>query len=327
MTRPEPPPSSVLRETAEAHATHRVPRASPGDSVAAVRQRLLGERFDTAAAVAVCEAETLRGIVRLEDLLAASGTAAVADVMDAQPPVVHPGADQEVAAWHAVRRRETVLAVVDEQDRFAGFVPPERLLTVLLAEHEEDLARLGGFLHDVSQARSAMQEGLARRFWHRLPWLIVGLVGAWAAAGLVGSFERQLQGNLVLAFFVPGIVYLADAVGTQTETLLVRGLSVGIRVREIVWRELATGVLVAGALALLCLPMAWWLWERRDVAIAVTLALAAACTTATAVAMALPALFHRLGWDPAFGSGPLATVVQDLLSILLYFLIAARVVH
>jgi Mg/Co/Ni transporter MgtE len=60
----------------------------------------------------------------------------------------------------------------------------------------------------------------------RIPWLLLGLAGAFVAADLVGWFEVQLQAQVMLAFFLPGIAYLADAVGTQTETLVVRGLSV-----------------------------------------------------------------------------------------------------
>ena len=68
-------------------------------------------------------------------------------------------------------------------------------------------------------------------------------------------------------------------------------------------------------------------WEDFDVALAVSLALFAACSVATLVAMALPWAFQRLGADPAFGSGPLATVVQDLLSIVIYFVTALAIVE
>jgi magnesium transporter len=93
----------------------------------------------------------------------------------------------------------------------------------------------------------------------------------------------------------------------------------------VVRRELLTGLLVGVALAAAFLPLAWLGWEA-DVAIAAALALLAASSTATLVAMALPWLFSRLGLDPAFGCGPLATVIQDLASILIYFAIATRLV-
>jgi magnesium transporter len=62
------------------------------------------------------------------------------------------------------------------------------------------------------------------------------------SAILVAAYESQLEDVLLLAFFLPGIVYMADAVGTQTEALLIRGLAVGIDTRRVVRRELATGV-------------------------------------------------------------------------------------
>ena len=73
-------------------------------------------------------------------------------------------------------------------------------------------------------------------------------------------------------------------------------------------------------------PFALFRWGGYDMALAVALALVAACSTATLTALALPWLLHRLGGDPAFGSGPLATVVQDLLSIMIYLVICRAVV-
>ncbi|HEX6309987.1 MAG TPA: magnesium transporter, partial [Acidimicrobiia bacterium] len=219
------------------------------------------------------------------------------------------------------------LAVVDDTGRFVGLIPPTRMLTVLLEEHDEDMARLGGYLASTARARRASEERVVRRFWHRLPWLLVGLAGAMVAALLVGSFEHELTETIELAFFVPGIVYMADAVGTQTETLVIRGLSVGVSIRSVVRRELQTGLMMGLSLALLFLPFGLAWFEHADVAITVALALLAACATATVVAMALPWLISRLGGDPAFGSGPLATVIQDLLSILIYFAIALAVVQ
>lgn len=193
--------------------------------------------------------------------------------------------------------------VVCDGDRLVGLVPVHRLLTA-----------------------SGSEEPIARRFWHRLPWLLLGLAGVLLAAGIVARFERSLVANVELAFFITGIVYMADAVGTQTETLIVRGLSIGVPVRDVVRRELMTGALMgivlAAAFAVVGLPI----WHRPEVVLAVALALLAACSTATIVAMALPWFLHRLGAAPAFGSGPLSTVIQDLLSIIIYFSIATALV-
>jgi magnesium transporter len=316
----DPPPG--LLETAAQHLTANVPRAEPGTAAGDVLRSLVGRAFDSADDVAVCEGERLVGIVTIERLLATPAETPVREIMDDEPPVVAPGVDQEVAAWTMVRHGESGLAVVDAQGRFQGLIPPNRMLGVLLQEHDEDMARLGGFLAGTSQARIASEEPVGRRLWHRLPWLLLGLVGAMAAAGIVASFEDELRELVLLAFFVPGIVYMADAVVTQTEALVIRGISVGVPVARIFARELLTGVIVGVVVAGAFFPFALLIWGDTAVAAVVSLALVAGCSTATLVAMGLPYLLHRLGADPAFGSGPVATVIQDLLSILIYFGIA-----
>jgi magnesium transporter len=315
----------VSFETAAAHAQTRVPTAPPDASADAVRRALAGQRFESASHVVVCDGERFVGILPIEDLFAAPADARLGDLMDREAPAVAPGVDQEIAAWRAVRHRESALAVVDAQGRFVGVVPPHRLLAVLLTEHEEDLSRLGGFLKSSGAARESSEEAVERRLRHRLPWLLAGLAGALLAADLVGWFEAQLEQTLVLAFFVPSIVYMADAVGTQTETIVVRGLSIGIRMRRMFARELLTGVALGIVLALVSAPLIWWHWGDASVALCVSLALFAACSMATVAAMALPWLFDVMGFDPAFGSGPLATVIQDLASILIYFVVAMAV--
>jgi magnesium transporter len=312
-------------ESAAQHVSTQVPVVAPTRRVGDLRLELVGRRYESASHVVVCDGETFLGIVRIEDLLAAPAEAVLADLMDREAPVVAPGVDQEVAAWRAVRHGESALSVVDADGRFRGVIPPDRLLAVLLSEHEEDLSRLGGFLKSTAVARATSEEPVERRFWHRLPWLLLGLGGALLAARFVGWFESQIQERVVLAFFVPGIVYLADAVGTQTETVVVRGLSVGVGMRQMVARELLAGLVIGLSMALVGGPMVFWGWGQADIAWCVGLSLFAACSTATLAAMTLPWMFDAIGLDPAFGSGPLATVVQDLASILIYFAVAASV--
>jgi magnesium transporter len=303
-----------------------VPTVRPGTTASEIRHLLVGHRWAAVADVVVTDDRRLLGLIRLEDLLAAPGDASADDLMDADPPCTGPGIDQEVAAWKAVHHAESSLAVVDDDGQFHGLIPPHRLLQVLLEEHDEDLARLGGFLHVTEAARRVSKESVGRRLRHRLPWLMIGLAAAFVAAAVVAAFETKLESNLTLAFFLPGIVYMADAVGTQTETLVVRGLSVGVPVGAVIRRELMTGVLIGGLLALGFFPIAWLVWNDAEIALAVALALAAASACATGVAMTLPAVLNRFGLDPAFGSGPLATVVQDLLTIVIYFGLASAIV-
>lgn len=321
------PITELISGTASEHVCTLVPVASPQTTAGELRESMAGVHFESATHIGVCDDGKLVGVLRVEELFGALTDAKVRDIMDTDPPAVAPGVDQEKAAWKAVQHGESALAIIDNGGRFVGFIPPDRLLAVLLHEHDEDLARMGGFLRDSSMARTASEEPVVKRFWHRVPWLLVGLLGALLAADIVGAYEQQLQANVMLAFFIPGIVYLADAVGTQTEALVIRGLSVGVSIGGVVRREVYTGLLVGVTLAAVFFPIGLWRWGDASMVAAVALAILAACTTASAVALTLPWLFNRLGLDPAFGSGPLATVIQDLLSVIIYLRIATAMLH
>ena len=298
-----------IAELAE-HVTTRVPTAGPDATAGEVRAAMAGRAYDSADELVVLDGGRLAGIVGVERLFAAAAGARLG----------------EVVARHAVARGESSLAVVDAERRFLGLVPAPRMLALLLDEHDRDLARIGGYMAATSQAQRVALEPVRRRLWHRLPWLLVGLLGAMASTVIVGSFEDRLEANVLLALFIPAVVYMADAVGTQTETLLIRGLAAGVEVRQVLLQELLTGLILGGLVGGVFLPFAWIAWGDADVALAVGVALFASCSIATVVAMLLPALFQRFGRDPAFGSGPLATVIQDLLSIVVYFAVAVAIV-
>jgi magnesium transporter len=163
--------------------------------------------------------------------------------------------------------------------------------------------------------------------WHlvdRLPWLLLGLAGSVIATIVVAFFERQLQSRVAIAFFIPGIVYLADAIGTQTEAIAVRGLSLShAPIRNLVLGELRTGLLIGVVLGALSFPAIWLVLGDPRLALSVALALLIAGAMATAIGLLLPWLLSRIGRDPAFGSGPIATIVQDVLSLVIYFAVAS----
>jgi len=303
-------------------ATRRVLVARLDERVADARPRLLGPGHESVSELVVLDDGRFIGLIPIVRLLDADAETKIEELADRDPPCVLPsdGPERIAAAMHGARVSSA--AVVDDAGRFVGLITPRQLQTILLAEHDEDLARLGGYMASTRRARSAAEETISRRLWHRLPWLLLGLVGAMASAVIIGSFEEELNRKILLAFFVPAVVYMADAVGTQTEAVLIRGLAVGVSIRAVAAREIGTGLIVGLVVAVAFVPFAWLAWGDADVAVAVGIALIASCSIATAVAMLLPWSFQRLGRDPAFGSGPLATVIQDLLSIAVYFAVA-----
>jgi magnesium transporter len=312
--------------TAEELAVTAVPQARPDETAGTARERLVEAPFDLTTELAVCEGEILRGVVPIERLLAASPSTPLIELLE-EPPTVEPCADREAVALLAATEACRAVAVVDDQGRFRGLVPAVPLLVVLREEHEEDLARLVGMRSAATNARSASEEPVHRRLWHRLPWLGVGLLGAMGASAIVGAFEVQLRKEVLLALFVPAVVYMADAVGTQTETVVIRGVAVGVPISQVFRRELAAGIIIGALVGLAFFPFVVVAWGDARIAATAAIALFVSSSVATMVAMVLPYALVQAGQDPAFGSGPLATVIQDLLSILVYFAVALVLVE
>ena len=230
------------------------------------------------------------------------------------------GTDQEHMASIALHHGAAAMPVVDNGGRLVGVVGARTLMQVLRREHVEDLHRLAGIARESAQARQALQAAPLRRLRHRLPWLLVGLAGSAAATLLMSRFETALAARPALAFFVPGLVYMADAIGTQSEAIAVRGLSLSqMRLQPLFAAELRTGLLMGLVLSSLAFPLIWLAFGELRLATAVALALGLASILASSLGLALPALLQRLGADPAYGSGPLATIIQDVLSLAIYF--------
>ena len=164
-------------------------------------------------------------------------------------------------------------------------------------------------------------------FRHRFPWLALGLLGGMATSVIISKYETILAQDVRLAFFIPIIVYMSDAVGTQTETLYVRGL---VKKHEGFYASLLKEIVLGlglGAIFGVALGLFAGMWLHSP-AIGLTTGLAMFISVALApiLALIIPAVLVKERYDPAFGAGPFATIIQDLISILIYFAIATLII-
>lgn len=312
----------------EAALTRAVPVARPTDRPAAVLAALSGGQFDSAGTVfLVDDSGRLAGQVRLTAVLArADADVPLTDLPQEPVAAIRPDTDQEDAASAAIAGGLIALGVTDADGRFLGAVTADAIIRILREEHVQDLHHLAGIWRHTEDARRALEEPPAVRLRHRLPWLLIGLAGSMVGTAVVAGFETVLSRHVALAFFIPLIVYLADAVGTQTEAVAVRGLSLtGGKPGRLLAGEVRTGLLIGAVLALVAGAAVWAMFGDPRLGLVVGLSLVSACTLATTIGLALPAGFARLGWDPALASGPIATVVQDVLSLAIYFVIATAI--
>ena len=304
-----------------------VPTAAHDATAGEMRAAMLGRHYDCAESIIVLDThERVIGQVSLSHLFELDSGTVLQRIMQSRMPHVFMDTDQERVATLALQFGLTAVAVVDSERRLCGVIPASALLGVLRDEHVEDIHRLAGIARESQMAREAIEAPPVRRVRHRLPWLLLGLAGSTAAALLMAQFEDILTRNIGIAFFVPGIVYLADAIGTQTEAIAVRGLSLShAGIMHLLAGELRTGLLlgaIVGAIALGGVSIATG-DARLGAAVALSLMLASAL--ASAIGLMLPWLFANAGRDPAYGSGPLATIIQDVLTLAVYLSVAAAI--
>lgn len=170
-------------------------------------------------------------------------------------------------------------------------------------------------------------EKLSALIKERLPWLLLGLIGGIIATVIVSKFESILSSNISLAFFLPVIVYMSDAIGTQTENIYVRHLAkFKDNFLQYILKEILIG-LSFGLLFGLLLGLFAKLWIKSDiVATTVGLAMFINGTIAPVVALVVPEIIYKEHKDPALGAGPFTTIVQNLISLSVYFLVASMII-
>lgn len=299
-----------------------VPKASADETVGFALAKLREHKLEEAGHLyLIDETSILIGQAPIEKLLTASPETLVGNLRGDPPIEVRPDDNAITAALLAVERHDADVAVVDHQRRLIGAIPIGRLLALLHEEHAEEILRRAGVGRDHPSPTETLET--IRAFRARIPWLVLGLFGGMMTGGVASLFEEPLKQEVAFAFFLPLVVYMADAIGTQTETVLVRRMAYGpVPLFSHLWREGLLGLLIGLTLGgAAWLGLIFWNGEGR-VAGVIGLTIFATAIIATLIASLLPWCLDKLGVDPALASGPVATVIQDLLSVAIYLAIA-----
>lgn len=161
----------------------------------------------------------------------------------------------------------------------------------------------------------------------RLPSLFFGLVLGMLLSFITSRFETVLAKNVQVAFFIPFIVYLADAVGTQTQNIYTRDLRTGrASFKKYLLKESILGVILGIVFSIITVPVTLVWFHSTQLATSVSLATFGAVASAPLIALLVTELLELEHTDPAVGAGPLATVIQDTISVLIYGLIASAII-
>lgn len=270
--------------------------------------------------------QRLIGVVSLRQILMTANDVKIADVMKRSIVSVREDTDQEETAKVLESHGLIALPVVDRWNRLLGIVTFDDMIEVIREEQSEDIYRMGAI--GGGDAEFYLESSIMRLIWRRLPWLVLLLVVGTITTNVLAGYELLIGRFAFLALFIPVITQTGGNSGTQSSTLIIRGLAIGHLHFQLIGRtlskELATGVvigLVTGGIIFLrgfLLPPEL---EKME-ALAIGISLASVVFFATSMGCLVPFIISRLKGDPAVAAGPMMTTIIDIAGLTVYFEVA-----
>lgn len=311
--------------------TARAPIVASGFTVAQTENyiRKSIKNFDTINYIYIVDGGgKLRGAISIKDLYRSPAKKKVGDLIKKQKIIsISAGASCEEAANLALAHNIKAVPVL-EKGKFIGVISNDKVLSILRHEFHEDILRLAGVHKEHLLYDNVLEIPFLVAIKHRLPWLFIGLMGGIFAAGIVGFFEETLSRNLILAAFIPLVVYMADAVGTQLEAFVIRDFAIYRKLNffRYFFKQFLIVSAISAILGLVLAIASAILYGNFKISWILAVAIIGASMSSLLTGLVAPFLFRRMKFDPANASGPIATIIQDILSVLIYFLIANAII-
>jgi magnesium transporter len=301
--------------------------AADTDTVEMVVERIreAGEDVEDIGHVFIVDAnQAFRGVVSLKDLLLAGRADGVGSLVRNPGLVVRVDEGQEAVAQKFQKYDVRAAPVVDSQNRLLGRITVDDIIDVLHEEADKDFYRLAGSSEEEIYASSVLRTaGL------RLPWLLFNLFGGFLTSMILAHYEASLLKTVALVTFVPMVMSLSGAVGSQSATITVRGLATGRIAAGQSLRSLAkeqrVTAFMALAFGLTIALISGAIHQTARLGLAVGLSISAAIVVSALLGAVTPVFFRSVKIDPALASGPVVTSANDVVSLLIYTMIGTAV--
>lgn len=271
------------------------------------------------------EYEKLSGVISLRDLIIGKADEKVKDLMNTRVISVNISDDQEEVAKVVSKYDFLAVPVIDDFDHMKGIITVDDVIDIIEEEATEDIYRFAG----ASEVEAdAYEESVGIRIVNsirsRLPWLIVTLIGSMLSASIISGYQKALDGNAILAIFIPMLAGMGGNVGTQSSTITVRNIAIGNITGVEVWKtiihEMSVGFLVGLFCSFLALSASFFIYSiTPGLAIVVGLAMWANMLVASTIGTVVPLIFRKIGVDPAVASAPFITMTVDITGLTIYF--------
>ena len=266
----------------------------------------------------------LVGVVSAKNLMLADPRDIIGDIMDVTPVFAYTTDDQEAIADKFRKYGLLAMPLVDKEQRLVGIITVDDIVEVIVEESTEDIEKMGAL---APSDEPYLKTGVLRLARNRILWLMILMISATISASIISGFEDSLAVLPILMAFIPMLMDSGGNAGSQSSTLIIRGMAVGeislTDIFRVVWREIRVGTLCGLALGLVNLVRIY-LMHGKDLMLSVTVTLSLFCTilVAKTVGGLLPIVAKRLRLDPAIMAAPVITTIVDAVSLIIYFSIA-----
>lgn len=266
------------------------------------------------------------GIITLKQLIIVDDNILLIDAMDTSIPTVQTLDDQEDVADLFRRYDYNSMPVVDNENRLVGMITIDDVVDVIDQENTEDFHIMAAMEPSDEEYLKESVFALAK---HRIIWLLVLMISATATGIIIRKYESVLQSVVVLAVFIPMLMDTGGNAGSQSATLIIRGIALGeIELQDlgkIVWKEFRVSLLVGGALALVNFLRIYFIDQvGLMISAIVCFSLLITVIIAKVVGGSLPILAKSLKLDPAIMASPLITTIVDACALAIYFQLSSH---
>lgn len=279
----------------------------------------------------------LMGILPLRKLILSQPDSLMREVMTPNPVFVTTTDDQEMVA-DTVRRYDLLtIPVVDKENRLVGIITSDDVMDVIEEENTEDFEKMAALLPSDDEY---MKTPVTKLAVNRIPWLLIMAVIAIFTGLIISSFEDVLTGaggvGIILVSCIPMLMDTGGNCGSQSSTLIIRGLSLGeIELKDFLkalWKEFRVAIIVGAVLFVFTLFRVRFVnasdcQNPWGVSFVVAGALFCTIILAKCLGCCMPMLAKKLKLDPALMASPLITTFVDMSSLLIYFSIAKIILH
>lgn len=266
----------------------------------------------------------IKGTLHLKELILNNEKTLIEDIMDRNIICTSTVEDQEVVASEFKKYDLTCMPVLDKEDRLVGIITVDDVMDIIDKENTEDFQKMAAIQpNEESYLKTPVLE-LAK---HRVIWLLVLMISATFTGSIIKKFDDVLQSVVILAAFIPMLMDTGGNAGSQSSTLVIRGLALGdIEIKDylkVMFKEFRVSLIVATVLASVNF-LRIYLLERTELAISITVCLSLFCTViiAKVVGSLLPIVAKKLKFDPAIMASPLITTIVDTFALMIYFTLA-----